>query len=135
MYKNILVPVSLDDDRDVNSALKIAEILATEMGSITVLHVVEHIPQHSENLLPEDHFENSKSTILGKLQPLIVGIDRASLNVVEGHSGRTILDYAASHNIDCIVIASHRPGLTDYFLGSTASRVVRHASCAVHVIR
>jgi universal stress protein F len=33
------------------------------------------------------------------------------------------------------VIASHRPGIQDYFLGSTASRVVRHANCTVHVMR
>ena len=36
---------------------------------------------------------------------------------------------------DCIVIGSHKPGLIDYLLGSTAARVVRHAPCAVHVLR
>ena len=36
---------------------------------------------------------------------------------------------------DCVVIASHRPGLQDYLLGSTAARVVRHAACSVHVLR
>jgi len=40
-----------------------------------------------------------------------------------------------AHAVDLIVIASHRPGLKDYFLGSTAGRVVRHSPCAVHVIR
>ncbi len=55
--------------------------------------------------------------------------------LVKGHSARTIIDYANEHDIDCIVIGSHKPGLSDYFLGSTASRVVRHAPCAVHVQR
>ena len=55
--------------------------------------------------------------------------------VVDGHSARTILDYAEEHGVDCIVMASHRPDITDYFLGSTAARVVRHAACAVHVLR
>ena len=36
---------------------------------------------------------------------------------------------------DLLIIASHRPGLQDYFLGSTAAHVVRHAACSVHVIR
>jgi nucleotide-binding universal stress UspA family protein len=54
---------------------------------------------------------------------------------VTGHSARSILDYAEAHDVDCIVIASHRPGLQDFFLGSTAARVVRHATCAVHVVR
>ncbi len=55
--------------------------------------------------------------------------------VVSGHAGHTIVDWASHHDIDCIVVASHRPGLQDYFLGSTAARVVRHAPCAVHVHR
>jgi nucleotide-binding universal stress UspA family protein len=55
--------------------------------------------------------------------------------LVEGHSGRTILDWADKHGVDCIIIASHRPGMQDLLLGSTATTVVRHARCAVHVIR
>jgi len=34
MYKNILVPVSLDDDRDVESAIKVARKLADKDGKI-----------------------------------------------------------------------------------------------------
>ncbi|WP_245271088.1 universal stress protein [Hoeflea phototrophica] len=61
---------------------------------------------------------------------------RPPLHAVQArHPGSTIVEYAAAHEIDCIIIASHRPGLQDCFLGSTASRVVRHAKCAVHVIR
>ena len=135
MYKNILVPVSLDGYRDIDSALKVAQTLSAGSKSISLLHVVEHLPQYSEDLLPEDHFERAKSAISEKLQPLIEGIENASLEIVEGHSGRTIVDYAGSHEVDCIVIASHRPGLQDYLLGSTAARVVRHANCAVHVVR
>ena len=46
-----------------------------------------------------------------------------------------ILEWAESNKVDCIIINSHKPGLQDYFLGSTAARVVRHAQCSVHVIR
>ena len=55
--------------------------------------------------------------------------------VVHGHAGGSIVDYATKHGCDCIVIASHRPGVEDYLLGSTAARVVRHAACSVHVMR
>lgn len=55
--------------------------------------------------------------------------------IVKGHTYRTIIDYAGSNDVDYIVIGSHKPGLSDYLLGSTAARVVRHAPCAVHVIR
>ncbi len=52
-----------------------------------------------------------------------------------GHTSTTILDYAADLGADLIVLASHRPGIEDYFLGSTAARVVRHATCSVLVSR
>jgi nucleotide-binding universal stress UspA family protein len=55
--------------------------------------------------------------------------------VIKGHSGRSIIDVAVQKNADCIVIGSHKPGLIDYLLGSTAARVVRHAPCNVHVLR
>ena len=55
--------------------------------------------------------------------------------VITGHASRAIMDYAHDNDCDCIVIASHKPGLEDYFLGSTAARVVRHSRCNVHVLR
>ena len=33
------------------------------------------------------------------------------------------------------MIASHKPGFSDYFIGSTAARIVRHAQCSVLVTR
>ncbi len=46
-----------------------------------------------------------------------------------------MLAAAEERNADLIVIASHRPGLQQFLLGSTASRVVRHATCTVLVKR
>ncbi len=65
----------------------------------------------------------------------LAGAEDVSIEVIDGHSARSILDYAAGHHVDCIVMASHRPDFSDYLLGSTAARVVRHARCAVHVMR
>ena len=41
----------------------------------------------------------------------------------------------ARQQADLIIIASHKPGFQDYFLGSTAAKVVRHAPCSVLVVR
>jgi universal stress protein F len=73
-------------------------------------------------------------------QTLLDGIARTSgLNaearVLRGHAAQSILDVAEDVGADLIVVASHRPGLSDYLLGSTASRVVRHANCSVLVVR
>ncbi len=63
------------------------------------------------------------------------GLSNVNVVVVVGHAGRTIQDYAERHGSDCIVLASHQPGIHDYFLGSTSAWVARHSKCSVHVIR
>ena len=57
------------------------------------------------------------------------------VDVRTGHSYDTILEVAKEKDVNLIIIASHRPGLQDYFLGSTAAKVVRHANCSVLVVR
>lgn len=135
MYKNILVPVSFDNDRNAPAALDIAKKLVAKDGKITLFHVMEQIPGYAVNYFPEGYRDEAKAAIVSSLQDMAAGVDGASGVVVEGHSGRTILDWAEKNKVDCIVIASHRPGMQDYLLGSTAAQVVRHAQCAVHVVR
>ena len=135
MYMKLLVPVSFDEDRDANRALEVTQLLAGEGAHITLLHVIEQVPAYATTFASQTYLEEAKSAVLERLDVMTAELTNAEGVVVEGHSGRSILDYAAETCSDCIVIASHRPGLQDYFLGSTAAHVVRHAACAVHVIR
>ena len=52
-----------------------------------------------------------------------------------GAAASQILQCADDNAADLVMIASHRPGLSDYFIGSTAARVVRHAQCSVLISR
>jgi len=135
MYKNILVAIALDHAHDSAGALDVARCLADKGASLTALHVVEEMPSYVVPYLPREHFENLNSEAEARLTAELGGVADVKPVVVRGHAGTTIVEYATEHDVDCIVIASHRPGLQDYFLGSTAGRVVRHAPCAVHVIR
>ncbi|SEO03567.1 Nucleotide-binding universal stress protein, UspA family [Salinihabitans flavidus] len=135
MYKNILVPIAPDHTRDTGKALNVARMLADEGATITALTVIEMIPGYIESQLPAGQLERNRDEMVAWLKAELGGVKDVKAAVVSGHSGRTILDWAAEKEVDCIVIASHDPGLSDYFLGSTAARVVRHAHCAVHVIR
>lgn len=135
MYKNILVPVSFEADRNAQGAMEVAQALRAEGGTITCLHVMEHLPKYATEYLPEGHLEAAKADIVEGLKSLVDGVDNASTVVVEGHSSRTILTHAEHNDVDLIIIASHQPGMQDYLLGSTAAKVVRHAKCAVHVLR
>ncbi len=135
MYTHILVPVSFDEDRDAAGAMHVAEVLAEHSAKITLFHVIEQIPSYAATYLPGGYVKERKIAIQAELDSAASGLEHAAGVVVDGHSGRTIVDYADSHKVDCIVIAGHRPGMQDLLLGSTAQYVVRHAACAVHVLR
>ncbi|QGX99987.1 universal stress protein [Roseovarius faecimaris] len=135
MYKNILVPVEFDEAHDAKESFDMAQALSEEGAHITVLHVMEPVPAFAMAQIPPEVFANTRKEIETHMQALAEAFPKAATVLVSGHAGRAIVDYASEHDIDCIVIASHRPGLENYFLGSTADRVVRHAKCAVHVMR
>ncbi len=135
MYENIMIPVSLDEDRDIQQATAVAKKLASPGARITFFHVTEGLPTYVADYIPPDVAENRRETMREKLADLAASVEGAHGIVVDGTSGRTITDWARDKGADLIVIASHRPQISDIFLGSTAAWVVRHADCAVHVIR
>jgi universal stress protein F len=135
MYKHILVAVDFDEAHDPEPSLRVARILADKDARVSILHVQEEVPSYVLSYMPPDIEDNLKAEFKARLDGLAAKIEGGQGVLVWGHSGRTILDWAEANAVDCIVIASHRPGLQDYLLGSTAGRVVRHARCAVHVMR
>ncbi len=135
MYKHILVPISFDEEKKADHALDVAQRLSAEGAQITLLHVMEEIPSYAISYMPQDYLAESRKAITTDLQGRAATVSGGHAVVIDGHSGRTILDWAEANHVDLIVLASHRPGLQDYFLGGTAAQVVRHAHCSVHVVR
>ncbi|PIE14730.1 MAG: universal stress protein [Rhodobacterales bacterium] len=135
MYSNILVPVALDHKHETSQAIEIAEKLLSEGGKITLMTVVEPVAGYVASYLPKGQLERNLHEIEDGLKQEIGDYKNIKVAVVKGHPGSTIVDYAREKNSDLIVIASHKPGLQDFFLGSTAARVVRYSRCAVHVMR
>ncbi len=135
MYSNILVPIALDSEDDrVADSISVAKRLASEGARITLLHVVESVPSYAISYISDDILRDTRKGIEAEIARLAeeAGVDG---KVISGHSGRSILDSAEDWAADLIVIASHRPGMQTLLLGSTATHVVRHAKCAVHVLR
>ena len=135
MYDKILVPIAFDEDHDGHRAVAVARALANPGARITLLHVMDEVPGYAISYLPQDFRDESRAAVTEAMSVYAEGMEDGHVAVVEGHPGRKITEWAEDHGTDCIVISSHRPGLQDYFLGSTASRVVRHTTCAVHVLR
>lgn len=136
MYSNILVPVVFEHDPAPDKAIAVARALASKGAKIVLLHVVEAIPPYAEAYLTQEIFERNVRESGERLAKLAEQAgEGVKAEVVQGHAARSILEFAEKHKSDCIVISSHKPGFEDYLIGSTAGRVVRHAPCAVQVLR
>lgn len=136
MYQKILVPVEIGNRELAKRILDLGVGLLAEGGSIKLLHVVPELPVYGEAYVSHDLFEENTKVATDFLSELAGGVD-ATVNtkVKAGAASHAILDQAGEMEADLIIIGSHKPGLSDYLLGSTAARVVRHAKCSVLVDR
>lgn len=136
MYNRILVPVDFSAVEKGEKILKKAEALLGRDGEIILLNVVEDLPNYLAIDLPLDIIENAiddakaRLTALQQTSPFV-----GSVEVRNGSAAREIVAAAADLKADLIIIASHTPDMTNYFIGATADRVVRHAKCSVLVDR
>lgn len=135
MYNNIVVALSLDHGIS-DLALSAARALVSEGGKISVVHVYEPPNSSVMAFLEDGVVEKTHQKAQARLDERVKDEDGVFSVLLKGQSaGRVLTEYANTHGADCIVIASHQPGMKDFFLGSTAARVVRHAHCTVHVLR
>jgi universal stress protein F len=136
MYKTILVPIDIAHLDKGKAMIDVAIAHASKGAQIIILNVVEEIPTWAAAEIPEGIIDKSRQTSVDEMNAIAKesGIEM-DVEVRMGHSYKTILDVAKEKSADMIIVASHRPGLQDYFLGSTAAKVVRHAKCSVLVVR
>jgi len=136
MYTSIIVPIDLSHAERAQHMLEAAKQLSGDDAKIYVLNVFDDVPGYVAAELPSDIIENSKKSSKESLDKIVSEIGVSAETVMRsGQPARGILDLAEDKKADLIIIASHKPGFQDYLLGSTASRVVRHANCPVFVIR
>ncbi|WP_299851475.1 universal stress protein [uncultured Roseovarius sp.] len=135
MYGNILVALSLEHGISAH-ALSTARALSSEGGKITATHIHEppnkQIMYYMEEGVAEKSYRRAKERLAERLKD---ETDVSSVLLESQSAGRAITEYANKNGIDCIVLASHKPGMREFFLGSTAALIVRHAHCSVHVLR
>ncbi len=134
MYDRVLVPMALDHGVS-GTTLTAAKTLCNPGGQITALHVYEAPHSSVSAYLDEEAVRSAWDKAQQRLAEKTASYGDVTTEMVKGRSYRAILEFAEKHDVDCIVVGSHKPGLSDFFLGSTAARVIRHAPCAVHVCR
>ena len=134
MYETILVPVDLSHAEVGSKALAIARRMGGPEARIVALYVAADVPKFIANQIPEGVREEHMATARSELSSRADEVG-AECEIRAGHAATVILEYAEKIGADLIIVASHRPGVQDYLLGSTAARVVRHADCTVLVER
>ncbi len=136
MYQNILVPIDIAHVNEGRTSIETAATNLSEGGQITLLYVIEDIPSWVAAELPKGIRDKSAQSARAILEGVAGEFDESiKVDIRKGHSYQTILDVAEEQSSDLIVIASHRPGFKDFYLGSTAAKVVRHAKSSVHILR
>ena len=135
MFNSILIPVALDHDVDFTSIIATARRLLADGGKMTLVAVVEDIPTYVAEYAAVKPAEHLREDIEQRLRALAEDQKVLEIAVLSGKPGVAIPDLASETSADLIVINSHKPGVEDYFLGSTTSRVVRRSHCAVLVLR
>ena len=139
MIRKILVPIDVSADDPGKEAIALAkELAAGHYAKIALLTVRETVPGYVMSELPSGFEEKIMADIAAKLKEIAAKNeipDSAERLIRHGHPAQQILDTAKEIDADMIVIASHDPGVADYFIGSVAARVVRHAHCSVLVVR
>lgn len=136
MYKAILVPIDVTQAEKGKVAIDVARVLGEEGARIMLINVVENIPAYVAAEIAGDINEKAREDAHGDLENMVkaAGV-KADVEVRSGSPATAILAAAEEKGADLIIVASHQPGLQDYLLGSTAGRVVRHATCSVLVVR
>ncbi len=141
MFQRILLPIDLGEESSWAKALPAALVHARADNAS--LHVLTVVPDFGEAMVgayfPPDFAEQTLARAHADVEAFCaerVPKDAAVTAMVRaGRIYDEILKAAQEIDADLIVMASHRPALTDYLIGPNAERVMRHANCSVLVVR
>ena len=137
MYRNILVPVDLDQPSSCKEALSIASSLANCFSAkVTICSVVSS----SEAIRHGDWLPIGIEQLIFDARARLEGLvasstDNVSCEVGTGSISGGILEIAERISADLILLVSHQPAIGDYLLAANAIRVARRAPCSVLIAR
>ncbi len=141
--KKILLPTDFSDT--ANNALRQAIVMAKLAGAeLKLLYVIEPEMNFSATIpMPqsEGYYEQLKINLLNKLGKIAQNIESEN-NIKVTYETRfetvykQICSVAEDENIDLIMMGTHgNSGVSEFFIGSNASKVVSNANCPVITIQ
>jgi nucleotide-binding universal stress UspA family protein len=141
MFRAILLPIDLSSEPSWRKAGPVAVRMAKAEN--IPLHVVAVVPDFGTAWVGSFFREGFEAKVLHEAgEALRRWVDAhvpdeidVHPHVLHGSVYDEIISAANRLDVDAIVMASHRPELSDYLLGPNAARVVRHARQSVFVVR
>jgi nucleotide-binding universal stress UspA family protein len=134
--------VGLDGSARERGVLKAAAALATKTGAKLVLvrsvGLSHDVPPEAYSMSPDDVMKTLEARAKKSVEELAATLPTgivASIRVQVGTPWPTIERCAKEEDVDLIVIGSHGYDALDRVLGTTAAKVVNHATCSVLVVR
>ena len=128
-----------EETKVLEAALRMAKLDDAQLDVITV------VPDFGSSIVgayfQDHHVETAKDGAADALREIAVktlgDAENAKVRhvVAVGSVYEEVLKAASLCGADLIVIGAHRPDFKDYLLGPNASRVVRHSTCSVFVVR
>ena len=138
MFHRLLVPVDLTPKN--RRAVEVARDLALQSGGeVHLLHVIETLDLPFEELA--DFYARLERQATRKLTPFAALLDEAGVSAVAhiryGKRAETVLEFATEHDVDLIILDSHRivPGEVGKGLGTISYRVAIVAPCPVLLVK
>ena len=144
MSRTILLPIDISDSELSQRVITHVDAQAKiDDSQVHFLTVIPSLPYYASLGLAysaelpamEDLKVEAKSQLETIINKFAIPSDRVHVHVAEGSPKDKILEMAKKLPADMVIIASHRPDITTYLLGSNAAAVVRHAECSVLVVR
>ncbi|MGC0372241.1 MAG: hypothetical protein DGJ47_000950 [Rickettsiaceae bacterium] len=141
MFKNIIIPVDLSDKNSLKAVFP--PVLNFVNAFNSKIHLVHIMPDFGmkmvEDYLPKHWMSEQKAKYKKLFDDIVDKYVPQGVEIVH-HIGRgaiydEVIKYSEGVDADLIVISAVRPQLRDYMLGPNASKIVRHSSISVMVIR
>lgn len=134
MYTRIVVAMALNHDVSTH-LIALAEKLKSEDGTITAVHVIEDPSGIAAATTDTDVMRGGALAARKLFDEKLAAWPGIEGKLLHGQVSPALLEFAESHKADCIIMGSHKPGVVEYLIGSTAARIVRQAPCSVHMYR
>ena len=146
MYQKILVP--LDGSELAECVLPHVKAIADgcRIGKVVLLSVVETLQVPIYDMFPAEWREDPKLLEKGKSAAeqylkkvtgqMELGNTKIETQVLVGDVAENVARYASQNQVDLIAIATHgRSGVSRWFWGSTADKILRSACVPVLMVR